>query len=194
MRKLFTEFPLHIPGLYGFTPYLQKYETVVQASVKLGIILTCKTECKGLFRSRKACKHHRTTLRKLADVKPRFFHLIYHAFISIAHSCEINLRQLVATFNRLPVSKYVKRSWAPHDFVFILPLHVLAFHFFFVTDNVHKWQREEIIYLLESNPLILSVTNLLWVKTKNTNSNDNTHSIIPHKKEEFRHLIKCERR
>ena len=96
------------------TPYLQKYETTIQVSVKLGIILTCKTECKGLFRSRKACKHHRTTLRKLADVKPRFFHLIYHAFISIAHSCEINLRQLVATFNRLPVWKYVKRSWAPH--------------------------------------------------------------------------------
>ena len=23
---------------------------------------------------------------------------------------------------------------------FILPLHVLTFHFFFVTDNVHKWQ------------------------------------------------------
>ena len=96
MQKLFTEFPLHIPGLYGSTPYLQKYETTIQVSVKLGIILTCKTECKGLFRSR-------TTLRKLADVKPRFFHLIYHAFISIAHSCEINLRQLVATSNKLPV-------------------------------------------------------------------------------------------
>ena len=78
-----------------------KYETVVQVSVKLGIILTCKTECKGLFRSRKACKHHRATLRELANLKPRFFHLIYHSFISIVHSCEIN--QLVATFNRLPV-------------------------------------------------------------------------------------------
>ena len=119
MRKLFTEFSLHIPGLYGSTPYLQKYETVVQVSVKLGIILTCKTECKGLFRSRKACKHHRTTLRELANVKLRFCHLIYHSFISIAHSCEINLRQLVATFNRLPVWKYVKRSWAPHDFFYI---------------------------------------------------------------------------
>ena len=112
-----------------------KYETVVQVSVKLGIILTCKTECKGLFRSRKACKHHRTTLRELANVKPRFFHLIYHPFISIAHSCEINLRQLVATFNRLPVWKYVKRSWAPHVllllFFFILPLYVLTLHFFF---------------------------------------------------------------
>ena len=88
-----------------------------------------------LFRSRKACKHHRTTLRELANVKPRFFHLIYHPFISIAHSCEINLRQLVATFNRLPVWKYVKRSWAPHVllllFFFILPLYVLTFHFFF---------------------------------------------------------------
>ena len=72
-------------------------------SVNPGIILTCKTECKGLFRSRKARKRHRTTLHELAAVKPRFFHLIYHAFISIAHSCEISLRQLVATFNRLPV-------------------------------------------------------------------------------------------
>ena len=118
MRKLFTEFPLHILGLYGSTPYLQKYETVVQVSVKLGIILTCKTECKGLFRSRKACKHHRATQRELAKVKPRFFHLIYHPFVSIAHSCEINLRQLVATFNRLPVWKYVKRSWALHILFF----------------------------------------------------------------------------
>ena len=83
--------------LYGSTPYLQKYETVVQVSVKLGIILTCKTECKGLFRSGKACKHHRTTLRKLVNVKPRFSHLIYHAFMSIVRSCEINLKQLVAT-------------------------------------------------------------------------------------------------
>ena len=146
MRKLFTEFPLHIQGLYGSTPYLQKYETVVQVSVKLGIILTCKTECKGLFRSRKACKHHRTTLRELANVKPRFFHLIYHAFTSIAHSCEIHLRKLVATFNRLPVWKYVERSWTPHVlffffFFFTLPLHVLTFHFFLVADNVQKWQR-----------------------------------------------------
>ena len=100
MQKLLTEFPLHIPGLHGSTPYLQKYETTVQVSVKLGIFLTCKTECKGLLLSRKACKHHRLTLRKLADVKPRFFHLIYHAFISIAHSCEISLTQLVATFKR----------------------------------------------------------------------------------------------
>ena len=126
----------------------QKYETVVQVSVKLGIILTCKTECKGLFRSRKACKHHRTTLRELAKVKPRFFHLIYHPFVSIAHSCEINLRQLVATFNRLPVWKYVKRSWAPHIlfFIYILPLNVLTFHFFFVTDNIHKWQRGDHLF------------------------------------------------
>ena len=56
--------------------YLQKYETVVQVPLKLGIILTCKTERKGLFRSRKACKHHRTTLRELANVKPRSFHFI----------------------------------------------------------------------------------------------------------------------
>ena len=99
-KKFFSEFPLHIPALYGSTPYLLKNETVVQ-SVKLGIILTCKPKCKGLFRSRRACKHHRTTQCKLANVKPRFFHFIYHAFISIAHSCEISLRQLVATFNRL---------------------------------------------------------------------------------------------
>ena len=71
--------------------HLRKCETAVQVSVKLGLILACKTECKGLFRSRRACKHHRTTLRKLADVKPRFFHLIYRVFISIAHSCEISL-------------------------------------------------------------------------------------------------------
>ena len=38
MRNLFTEFPLHIRGLYGSTPYPQKYETVVQVSVKLGMI------------------------------------------------------------------------------------------------------------------------------------------------------------
>ena len=130
-------------GVHAFPAI--KYETVVQVSVKLGIILTCKTECKGLFRSRKACKHHRTTLRELTNVKPRFFHLIYHSFISIAHSCEID--QLVATFNRLPVWKYDKRSWAPHVFfyiyiyIYILPLHVLTFYFFLVTGNVHKWQR-----------------------------------------------------
>ena len=142
-ENLFNEFPLHIQGLYGSTPYLQKYETVVQVSVKHGIILTCKTECKGLFRSRKACKHHRTTLRELAKVKPRFFHLIYHP-----HFCEINLRrQLVATFNTLPVWKYVKRSWAPHIlFFFTLPLNVLTFHFFFVTDNIHKWQRGDHLF------------------------------------------------
>ena len=126
-ENLFTEFPLHIQGLYGSKPYLQKYETVVQVSVKRGIILTCKTECKGLFRSRKACKHHRTTLRELAKVKPRFFHLIYHP-----HSCEINLRQLVATFNRLPVWKYVKRSWAPHIlFFFYIALECINIPFLF---------------------------------------------------------------
>ena len=100
-EKVFAEFPLHIPALYGSTPYLLKNETVVQVSVKLGIILTCKPKCKGLFRSRKACKHHRTTQCKLANAKRRFCHFIYHAFISIAHTCEISLRQLVATFNRL---------------------------------------------------------------------------------------------
>ena len=114
-------------------------------SVKLGIILTCKSKCKGLFRSRKACKHHRTAQCKLANVKPRFFHfVIYHVFISIAHSCEISLRQLVATFNRLnkPVWKYIKRSWALHVLFhfFILPLHVLTFHFCFVTGNFHTWR------------------------------------------------------
>ena len=49
MRKLFTEFPLYIPGLYGSTPYVQKYETAVQVSVKLGIIFTCKTNAKVYF-------------------------------------------------------------------------------------------------------------------------------------------------
>ena len=106
-KRVFDAFPLHIPALYGSSPYLLKNEPVVRVSVKLGIILTCKPKCKDLFRSRKACKHYRTTQCKLANVKPRFFHFIYHAFISIAHACEISLRQLVATFNRL---KYAKRS------------------------------------------------------------------------------------
>ena len=66
--------------LYGSTPYLIKNETVVQVSVKLGIILTCKPKCKGLFRSRRARKHHRTTQCKLPNVKPRFFPFIYHFF------------------------------------------------------------------------------------------------------------------
>ena len=93
--------------------------------------LYLQNECKGLFRSRKACKHHRTTLRELAkNVKPRFFHLIYHAFISIAHSCEINLRQLVATFNRLPVWKYVNRSWVPHV------LYIYFFHIALACINI----------------------------------------------------------
>ena len=36
----------------------------------------------------------RTTLCEFrANVKRSFFNLIYHAFISIAHSCEINVRQ-----------------------------------------------------------------------------------------------------
>ena len=143
-EKVFDEFPLHIPALYGSTPYLLKNETVVLVSVKLGIVLICKPKCKGLFRSRKACKHDRTTQCKLAKVKPRFFHFIYNAFISIAHPCEISLRQLVATFNRLnkPVWKYVKRSWALHVLFlfFILPLHVLTFHFFFVTGNFQTWR------------------------------------------------------
>ena len=123
-EKVFAEFPLHIPASYGSTPYLLKNETVVQVSVKLGIILTCKPKCKGLFRSRKACKHRRTTQCKLASVKPRFFQFIYNAFISIALSCEISLRQLVATFKRLnkPVWKYVKRSWAVH--VLFLFFHI----------------------------------------------------------------------
>ena len=110
-EKVFAEFPLHIPALYGSTPYL---------------------------------KHHRTTQCKLANVKPLFCHFIYHAFISIAHTCEISLRQLVATFNRLnkPAWKYVKRSWALHVLFlfFILPLHVLTFHFFFVTGNFQTWR------------------------------------------------------
>ena len=161
-----------------------------------------------IFRRRKACKHHRTTLRELAkNVKPRFFHLIYHAFISIAHFCEINLRQLVATFNRLPVWKYVNRSWAPHVlyiyiyiyiyiffffffFFFILPLHELT-SISFVLQITSRNDREEIISFLESNSLILSVTDLCWVKTKNTNTNDNTYTIIPDNKEVFRHLMKC---
>ena len=59
-EKVFDEFPLHIPALYGSTPSLLKNETVVRVSVKLGITLTCKPKCKGLFHSRRACKHHRT--------------------------------------------------------------------------------------------------------------------------------------
>ena len=34
---------------------------------------------------------------QLVNVTPCFFYLTYHAFMSIGHSCEINLRQLVAT-------------------------------------------------------------------------------------------------
>ena len=136
-------------------------------SVKLGIILTCKSKCKGLLRSRRACKHHRTTQCKLANVKPRF--LTLYAFISVAHSCEISLRQLVATFNRLK-SQYenMLREAELHMvyyFFFILRLHVLTFHFFFVTGNFQTWRGD--ITFLESNSLILSViTNLLWVKNK----------------------------
>ena len=144
-ENFFAEFPWHIPALYGSTPYLLKNETVVQVSVKLGIILTCKPKSKGLFRSRKACKHHRTTQCKLANVKPRSCHFIYHAFISIAHTCEISLTQLVATFHRLNklVWKYVRRSWARHVLFlfFILPLHVLTFHFFFATGNLPDMTR-----------------------------------------------------
>ena len=125
-EQLFADFPFHIPALYGWVYTLSAWVwTVVQVSVKFGIMSTCKPKCKSLFRNRKACKHHRTTQCKLANVKPRFFHFIYHAFISIAHSCEISLRQLVATFNRLnkPVWKYVKRSWALHV-LFLLFFHI----------------------------------------------------------------------
>ena len=67
-----------------------------------------------------------------------------------------------------------------------MPLQVLTFHFFFVKLQITSTNdREEIIYFLESNSLILSVTD--------TNTNDDTYTIIPDKKEEFRHLIKCER-
>ena len=31
-------------------------------------------------------------------------------------------------------------------FLYILPLHVLTFHFFFVTDNVHKRQRGDHLF------------------------------------------------
>ena len=45
----------------------------------------------------------------------------------------------------------------------ILPLHVLTFHFFFVTDNVQKWQRGDHFFpFRESNSLILSAADLLW--------------------------------
>ena len=46
-------------------------------------IWPCKTECKGLFRSRKACKHHRTTLRKLVNEKRCFFHFCHIALACI---------------------------------------------------------------------------------------------------------------
>ena len=114
-------------------------------------IWTCKTECNGLFRSEKACKHHRTTLRKLVNEKWCFFY-----FCHIALAC-INIP------------------------------------FLFVTDNVQKWERGDHSFR-ESNSLILSVADLLWVKTKNTNTDDDTYTIIPDEKEEFRHLIKCETR
>ena len=130
MRKIFRWVS------FTYSGFIWVY-TVVQLSVS-------QTRCKGLFRSRKECKHHRTAQCKLANVKPRFFHFIYHAFNSIAHSCEISLRQLVATINTLnkPVWKYVKRSWALHVLFlfFILPWYVLTFHFFFVTGNFQTWR------------------------------------------------------
>ena len=126
--------------LYGSTPYLIKNETVVQVSVKLGIILTCKPKCKGLFRSRRACKHHRTTQCKLANVKPRFFHFIYHAFISIVHSCELaldnQLRPLTDSTSQYEnMLREAESTCSISFFFFIFPLHVLTFHFFFVTGN-----------------------------------------------------------
>ena len=48
-ETFFAEFALHMTSLYGSTPYLLKNETVVQVSVKLEIILTCKPKCKGYF-------------------------------------------------------------------------------------------------------------------------------------------------
>ena len=61
-KKVFAEFPLHIPALYGSTPCLLKNETVVQLSVsQTRYDLYLQSKCKGLFRGRKACKHHRTT-------------------------------------------------------------------------------------------------------------------------------------
>ena len=155
-------------------------------SVKLGIILTCKSKCKGLFRSRKACKHHRTAQCKLANVKPRFFHFIYHVFISIAHSCEISLRQLVATFNRLnkPVWKYVKRSWALHVLFlfFILPLHVLiTFHFFFVTGNFQTWRGDNYFSREQFFDTVSSLLTYFELKTKNTDTGNDTKTLIPGK-------------
>ena len=107
--------------------------------------LYLQNECKGLY----FAEEKRVNIIEQRYVNwlkmwnhPRFFHLIYHAFISIAHSCEINLRQLVATFNRLPVWKYVKRSWTPRVLFFNIYIAlVLTFHLLFVTDNVQKWQR-----------------------------------------------------
>ena len=85
-EKFFATFPLHILAFYGSTPYLLKNETVTQVLVKLGIILTCKPKCKGLFPGTKACKHHRTTQCKLANVKLRFFHFIYDIHLSQLHT------------------------------------------------------------------------------------------------------------
>ena len=79
-EEVFAEFPLHIPALYGSTPYLLKNETVVvQVSVK----------------------HHRTTQCKLANLKPRFFHFIYHAFISI---------DLVTVFDAILTSRQTREK------------------------------------------------------------------------------------
>ena len=102
-EKVFDEFPLHIPALYGSTPSLLKNETVFRVSVKLGIFLTCKPKCKGLFRSRRACKDHRTTQCKLANVKceTTFLSLYLPCIYLNCTPCESSLRQLVATFNRL---------------------------------------------------------------------------------------------
>ena len=138
-QKVFAEFPLCIPALYGSTPYLLKNETLVQVSVKLRIILTCKPKCKGLFRSRTACKHHRTTQCKFANVNHVSFTL------STMHLSQLHTLVKLASDNQLrpltdSTSQYENilreaELYMFYFFFFILPLYVLTFHFFFVTGN-----------------------------------------------------------
>ena len=115
MRKLFTEFPLHIPGLYRST--LQKYKTVVQVSVNIGIMVTCKTEYKGLFHSGKAYKHHRTlTLCKLTTSENT---ITYHSTLKgcvrlgnpdFGFAIEREIRKRISTLRYLLLDFHFYRS------------------------------------------------------------------------------------
>ena len=124
-EKCFAEFPLHILALYGSTPYLLKNETVVQVSVKLGIILTCNPNAKVYFAVEK-----RVNIIEQRNVNWLMWNHVSFT-LSTMHSSQLHTLvklvsdNIVATFNRLnkPVWKYVKKSWGLHVLFlfFILP-------------------------------------------------------------------------